>query len=169
MQKDKRSWIINKWYCVTGFPRSSIHCLQITRTCILKTVFLHDSCAYLCNQMSCLKLHPTTKYNQNLQCQQSVQVANKHSFNQLHSYQVIFFFQLSYSLKVTLSPDGDVLNSHCECPVGTGPHGTCKHVAALLFKLVEIVAANGLGQTNSSCTDQLQTFHRPSRKYTGMG
>lgn len=30
---------------------------------------------------------------------------------------------------------GEIVNSHCECPAGKGPHGSCKHVAAVSFIL----------------------------------
>ena len=78
-----------------------------------------------------------------------------------------YFLQLSYSLKVKVGQYGDVVNSHCECPAGKGPHGTCKHIAALLLALVTAVEEGTLSGMNESCTDKLQTFHKPTKRYGG--
>ena len=63
---------------------------------------------------------------------------------------------------------GDIVNSDCECPAGKGPHGTCKHIAALLFALSVAVEEGSLSGMNESCTDKLQTFHKPVKRYGGM-
>ena len=33
---------------------------------------------------------------------------------------------------------GEVMNSHCECPGGKRPQGTCKHIAAVLQMLSKV-------------------------------
>ena len=30
-----------------------------------------------------------------------------------------------YSYKLKVDNSGEILNSHCECPAGRGPYGTC--------------------------------------------
>ena len=64
--------------------------------------------------------------------------------------------------------DGTLLNSQCECPAGVGPHGTCKHIAALALAIMHLHQTGDLSGMNEGCTDRLQTFHKPSLKYTGM-
>ena len=35
----------------------------------------------------------------------------------------------SYICQLTVKKEsGEAQNSHCDCPAGAGPHGTCKHV-----------------------------------------
>lgn len=49
-------------------------------------------------------------------------------------------YQASYTFKLKLDKvTGDILNSHCECPAGRGPHSTCKHVAAVALMLSKFV------------------------------
>jgi uncharacterized Zn finger protein len=58
------------------------------------------------------------------------------------------------------------MNSHCECPAGKGPHGTCKHIAAVLLMLIDFVTTGEI-EVEKSCTDNLQTFHKPKNYYSG--
>lgn len=74
---------------------------------------------------------------------------------------------MTYNYKIKLEKStGEPLNSHCECPAGKGPHGTCKHVAAVLLMLVEFVNSGKIA-VEKSCTDNLQTFHKPKNFHTG--
>ncbi len=63
--------------------------------------------------------------------------------------------------------NGDIINSHCECPSGKGPHGTCKHVAAMIRLLITFVA-EGTTNVAKSCTEKLQSHHQPTKIYTDM-
>lgn len=74
--------------------------------------------------------------------------------------------QLGYSYKVILNEFGEVQNSNCECPVGKGPHCTCKHITAVLLVLVEFKNSKVL-TVNESCTETLQTFQRPKKYHKG--
>ena len=65
-----------------------------------------------------------------------------------------------------ISARGELVNSHCECPGGKGPNGTCKHIAAVCLMLVRLKERGELA-TSKSCTEELQTFHRPSKTHTG--
>ena len=74
--------------------------------------------------------------------------------------------QISYNFKLRLDISGNVINSHCECPAGKGPHGTCKHVAAVLLMLT-VFAEDGKLSVKHNCTEKLQTFHKPKRRHDG--
>jgi hypothetical protein len=75
--------------------------------------------------------------------------------------------QVTYNVKLTLcGSNGNVRNSHCECPVGKGPHCTCKHIVSVLLVLVDFVV-NGDLSVVKSCTEQLQTFKKPGKLYSG--
>jgi uncharacterized Zn finger protein len=68
----------------------------------------------------------------------------------------------SYTLKL-LKENREVLNSHCECPAGKGPHGTCEHLAAMLIMLSEFVSGNN-PNVRRTCIEILQTFHKPKKQ-----
>lgn len=75
--------------------------------------------------------------------------------------------KVSYNVKLKVSSrTAEIMNSDCECPAGKGPHGTCKHVAALLGML-EVFTRTGDLLCRKSCTDKLQTFHHPHKAYDG--
>lgn len=74
---------------------------------------------------------------------------------------------MSYSFKIKVNrKTGECLNSDCECPAGKGPNGTCKHIAAVLLMLVNFIESGQL-TIKKSCTESLQTFHKPNAVYTG--
>ena len=74
---------------------------------------------------------------------------------------------VTYWFKLKLHKStGDVMNSHCECPGGKGPHGTCKHIAAVLQMLSNFIGGSDL-EVESSCTEVLQTFHKPKKQHKG--
>jgi hypothetical protein len=61
---------------------------------------------------------------------------------------------------------GSVGNSHCECPAGRGPHSTCNHIVCVLLVLVRFVVTGDLSFVKS-CTEELQTFKKPGKLYSG--
>lgn len=63
---------------------------------------------------------------------------------------------------------GDTLNSDCECPAGKGPHGTFKHLAAVLLMLQHFTETGSV-VIDKSCTENLQLFHKPKSTYNGKG
>lgn len=72
-----------------------------------------------------------------------------------------------YNLKLRLDAQtGEMVNSHCECASGKGPHGTCKHTAAMMRLLITFVE-EGTSNVAKSCTEELQSHHVPSKFYTG--
>ncbi|XP_071150729.1 uncharacterized protein [Mytilus edulis] len=75
--------------------------------------------------------------------------------------------KVSYNYKIRLDKKtGDPLNSHCECPAGRGPHGTCKHLAAV-FLMMEDFVNNGALKVEKTCTENLQMFNKPKSTYHG--
>ncbi|XP_078327603.1 uncharacterized protein LOC111116693 isoform X1 [Crassostrea virginica] len=75
--------------------------------------------------------------------------------------------RVTYNFKLKLDKySGDIVNSHYECPAGRGPHGTCKHLAAVALLLLTFAEGKGL-YIKRSCTENLQTFHKPKHSYSG--
>ena len=75
--------------------------------------------------------------------------------------------KVTYSLKLVLDGEnGEVLSAHCEGPAGRGPTGSCKHIVAVLLLLVKFIEEGEL-LVQQSCTEQLQTFKKPSRPHVG--
>ena len=72
----------------------------------------------------------------------------------------------AYNIKHVIDDNGEIHNSHCECPAGRGPTGTCKHIVAVLLALVKF-ANEGTLQVQLSCTEEIQTFKKPARSHTG--
>ncbi|XP_021369785.1 uncharacterized protein LOC110460902 [Mizuhopecten yessoensis] len=74
---------------------------------------------------------------------------------------------VTYNYKIKLEKiSGDPVNTHCECPAGKGPHGTCKHDAAVLL-MIEHFTDSGTMKVQKSCTENLQNFHKPKFLYDG--
>lgn len=61
---------------------------------------------------------------------------------------------------MALRTDGyDIAHAQCECPAGIGPHGSCKHIAALSYTLADFCRRGELPEF-LTCTDQLQQWNR---------
>jgi len=67
---------------------------------------------------------------------------------------------------MVVSKIGEIINSHCECPAGFGPHGTCKHLTAVALVLSDFVK-NGNLNVLKTCTETLQTFQKPRKLHLG--
>ncbi|XP_056017128.1 uncharacterized protein LOC125680616 isoform X2 [Ostrea edulis] len=75
--------------------------------------------------------------------------------------------KVTYSYKIRIDKNtGDPLNSHCECPAGRGPHGTCKHIAAVCL-MMEDFTHNGKIRVAKSATENLMSFNKPKSSYRG--
>ncbi|XP_014678633.1 PREDICTED: uncharacterized protein LOC106818437 [Priapulus caudatus] len=75
--------------------------------------------------------------------------------------------KVSYAYKLRLCKEtGEFLNSHCECPAGKGPNATCKHVAAVMLMLAKFVSSDCDPLIRKTCTENLQSFHRPKSVYS---
>lgn len=60
---------------------------------------------------------------------------------------------------ICLCMDGEMNDSMCVCPVGQSKRAYCKHVLIVLNKSGQVIL-------EKTCTQKLQTFHRPSKIYT---
>ena len=49
---------------------------------------------------------------------------------------------------------------------GIGPHGTCKHIVAILIVIADF-KQTGKISISKSCTETLQCFHKPKKLHTG--
>ena len=70
---------------------------------------------------------------------------------------------LTYSLELTITKNMD---SVCSCTAGRGPHGSCKHLAALCFVVEDFskVRTIALEQGEESCTSLLQKWNQPRKR-----
>ena len=57
----------------------------------------------------------------------------------------------------------DIFFAECGCPAGLGPQGSCKHIGALSYALVDFSKMQSL-PTHKSCTDKLQEWNKPRGK-----
>lgn len=82
---------------------------------------------------------------------------------------VIFFIQVTYNYKLRLEKQsGDILSSHCECPAGKGPNGTCKHLAAVMVMLEKFIGLGELTGIEKTCTESLMMFNKPKTSHKGL-
>ena len=73
----------------------------------------------------------------------------------------------TYSIRIVINVDTiDITASECECPAGIGPTAACKHVLGMLLMLAHFFKTGEL-LVQLSCTEQLQTFKRPSKMHSG--
>ncbi len=69
-----------------------------------------------------------------------------------------------YRIEVVLkSSEGDIVEAKCDCPAGTGPHGSCKHIAAFCYALEEFCRIRSL-RPPESCTSQPQSWNQPRKR-----
>ena len=54
----------------------------------------------------------------------------------------------------------DIAYAQCGCPAGRDPHGSCKHIGALLYAIADFCKLGVLPEFRS-CTDQLQQWNCP--------
>jgi hypothetical protein len=72
--------------------------------------------------------------------------------------------KVSYVVYVHLNQvNGDVVHGHCSCKAGKG--GQCKHVAAMLYQIIDYVQLEVSEVPDVlSCTQVLQQWNVPSRQ-----
>lgn len=71
-----------------------------------------------------------------------------------------------YNMTVHISSYGSIEGCQCACSVGEPPDAHCKHVIALLLGVEEMKRERKF-ILNISCTQQLQSFHKPLKNYFG--
>ncbi|XP_014675869.1 PREDICTED: uncharacterized protein LOC106815860 [Priapulus caudatus] len=71
-----------------------------------------------------------------------------------------------YNTHIKIDTNGEVMETECECPAGMGPNAHCKHVQAVLLAVIDYTGGE---QPNLelSCTEVLQSFHKPRRLHNG--
>ena len=73
----------------------------------------------------------------------------------------------SYHIKIAINVKTiEIIGTECECPVGVGPNAACKHILGTLLVLAHFFKTGEL-KVQLSCTEQLQTFKRPSKVHVG--
>ena len=66
-----------------------------------------------------------------------------------------------YMLALALQANSlDIVHAECGCPAGRGPHGSCKHIAALCYALVDFFRLGSLPEF-LTCTEKLQQWNQP--------
>ncbi|XP_062590250.1 uncharacterized protein LOC134251845 [Saccostrea cucullata] len=76
--------------------------------------------------------------------------------------------KVTYNYKLRLEKQsGDILSSHCECPAGKGPNGTCKHLAAVMVMLEKFTGLGELTGIEKTCTENLMMFNKPKISHKG--
>jgi len=71
-----------------------------------------------------------------------------------------------YLVYAKLSSYGEVEGTQCDCTAGYTGDAHCKHVIVLLLAIAD-VKKSGTFISELSCTQQLQTFHKPRGKFKG--
>ena len=73
---------------------------------------------------------------------------------------------LVYNIDMKVDQHGIFQECQCDCAAGMGPSAHCKHVRAVFRVMMD----HGLGKTMQlelTCTEQIQTFHKPKRLHQG--
>ena len=73
----------------------------------------------------------------------------------------------TYSLFLTIEKSSiNVSSAKCSCPAGKGPHGSCKHLAALCFAIEDFVKTRNIAfeQGEEACTSVLQKWNQPRKR-----
>ena len=79
----------------------------------------------------------------------------------------MIYFQVTYNFKIKLDKkNGSPVNGCCECPAGKGPSATCKYIASVMLMLEYFTETDEI-LVEKSCTEGLQTFHKPKAVYNG--
>ena len=70
----------------------------------------------------------------------------------------------TYKLELWLCrTSGDIVSCCCGCAAGGGPHGSCKHLAALCYALEEYYRLNAT-RDYVACTSKLQSWNQPRKR-----
>ena len=72
---------------------------------------------------------------------------------------------VSYNVDILADLCGNIRQAQCECAAGLGPSAHCKHILCVLFCLVQFFTS-GILNTEQTCTQKLQTFHK-AKRYCG--
>ena len=73
---------------------------------------------------------------------------------------------MQYIVDISVTMDGEIQDCSCDCPVGHSKEAHCKHVLATLLAMTDFAQGKEI-ILEQTCTQVLQTFHKPGKKYTG--
>ena len=73
---------------------------------------------------------------------------------------------VAYIVHMKIDKEGEILETQCECAAGMGPSACCKHVQAVMLAITDFTKGKQ-AMVELSCTEQLQSFHRPKKLYQG--
>lgn len=73
---------------------------------------------------------------------------------------------ISYIINVQVSSNGSIEACQCDCGVGEPPNAHCKHVVALLLAVEQLKRESKI-ILHTTCTQGLQSFHKPKCEYFG--
>ena len=66
---------------------------------------------------------------------------------------------ITYTINLVVSlQGGDIVSASCGCPAGMGPHGSCKHIAAMCYTLEDFTKLK-VTTDHISCTSKLQKWN----------
>ena len=69
-----------------------------------------------------------------------------------------------YAIRIAINNrSGDVMYAQCGCAAGSGPTGSCKHIAAMCYALEDFCRIHQL-RDHVSCTSQLQVWNQPRKR-----
>ncbi|KAL0884189.1 hypothetical protein ABMA27_016194 [Loxostege sticticalis] len=72
--------------------------------------------------------------------------------------------RIQYEINIKIHQNGTVEESNCECTAGSGIHAQCKHVATVLYGMVDMLH-HKTALLEEVSTQKLQSFHHPKKKY----
>ena len=67
-----------------------------------------------------------------------------------------------YTVDISFTADGGIIESQCECEAGMGPAGHCKHICCTRHASLKF-ATTGVVTLHETCTEKLQTFHQTKK------
>ncbi|KYN28602.1 hypothetical protein ALC57_01994 [Trachymyrmex cornetzi] len=74
--------------------------------------------------------------------------------------------KVTYNVHLKIANDATIEATHCECAAGEGGSAHCKHVIVVLLGIEQMVREGDI-ILSQACTQKLQTFHQPKKKYQG--
>ena len=72
------------------------------------------------------------------------------------------YFKTDYTVDISFTADGGIIESQCECGAGMGPTGHCKHICCTLYASLKF-ATTGVVTLHETFTEKLQTFHQTKK------
>ncbi|KAJ8671850.1 hypothetical protein QAD02_003109 [Eretmocerus hayati] len=71
---------------------------------------------------------------------------------------------VQYQMDASMTMEGEIRETSCECTAGNSVTAHCKHVIILLLAVADMCTRKDM-VFDQTCTQKLQKFHRPSKKF----